>query len=224
MGRQERRRQDPKVKWFVLLIVLLLLCGYGFFFMERVVKPAIASVGEVKAKSMIVQTINQAVRTKFLEDIRSADLLDIKMDENGKITLVQADSIAMTELSYDLASQIQSDIKEIKEEKILIPLGTILGNQILSQTGPKVRLKVLPLGTSRVGFTTEFEEAGINQTKYKIYLKVESQAKVLVPFSTNDIQVETELLVVETIIIGDVPQTYIRVPKEDMMDAWNNAN
>lgn len=204
--------------------VLFITCLYGFFFIEEVVKPAIASIGEIKAKSMIVQTINKAVRTKFLEELHSLDFLDIKTDGDGKITLIQADSIAMTELSYDLAVQIQSDIKSIQEERILIPVGTILGSQILSQVGPRVRMKVLPLGTSRVGFTTEFVEAGINQTKYKIYLKVESQAKVIVPFSTNGIKIDTELLVAEAVIIGDVPDTYIRVPREDMMDAWNNAD
>ena len=223
MSKRERRGQGEKGKWFFLLVVLLVLMGYSFFFMEQVVKPTIASVGEVKAKSMIIQTINEVVRIKFLEDINSANLLDIITDENGKIAMVKADSVAMTELSYDLAARIQEEIKEIREEKVLVPLGTILGNQILSQTGPRVRLKVLPIGTSKVSFNTEFEEAGINQTKYKIYLKVESQARVLVPFSSNDIELETVLLVAETIIIGDVPQTYIRVPAEEMMDAWNNS-
>lgn len=206
------------------MTALLILLGYGFFYMERVVEPAIAGIGEVKAKSMIVQTINEVVRIKFLEDIKSTDLLDIKKDGNGKITSIQADSIAMTELSYDLAARIQSEIKKIKEEKVVIPLGTILNNQILSQTGPRFRLKVQPLGTSKVSFQTQFEEAGINQTKYKIYLKVESQAKVLVPFSTRNIEVETILLVAEVIVVGDVPQTYIRVPEENMMDAWNNTS
>ncbi len=217
-------RRQRKIKWLFLMTVLFIMCGYGFFFLEQVVKPAIASIGEIKAKSMVVQTINKAVRTKFLEELHSLDFLDIRTDENGRITLIQADSIAMTELSYDLAVQIQSDIRNIEEEKILVPIGTILGSQILSQVGPRVRMKVLPLGTSKVGFTTEFVDAGINQTKYKIYLKVESQAKVIVPFSTNGIKIDTELLVAEAVIVGDVPQTYIRVPGEDMMDAWNNAD
>ncbi|MGI6728165.1 MAG: sporulation protein YunB [Anaerovoracaceae bacterium] len=222
MAKRERTDQI-KGRWFLLMIVLLILVGYSIYFTEKVVKPTIVSVGEVKARAMVIQTINDVVRIKFTEDIQSADLLDIITDEEGKVSMVKADSAAMTQLAYDLATRIQNQMKSLGEERVVIPLGTIMGSHVLSQTGPRVRLKVMPLGTSKVSFNTEFEEAGINQTKYKIYLNVESKAKVLVPFSTNDIEVETALLVAETIIVGDVPQTYVFVPEDEIMDAFDNT-
>lgn len=219
MRRQAKRGREIRGRLFILLIVFLLLLGYGFIFMNRIVKPTIISIGETKAKAMLTQVVNDVVREKFTEDVQSGNLLNIKTDDEGKVTMVQADSAAMTRLSYDLAGRIQSRIKHMDEEKVMVPVGTILGSQILSQTGPKMNLKVLPLGTTQIAFTTEFEETGINQTKYKVYLVVKSKAKVLVPFSTNNIDVETVLLVAETIIVGDVPQTYVNVPEQEIMDA-----
>ena len=223
MGKQWKRGQGKNRRWFFLLVVLLVLMAYSLIFMDRIVKPTIASIGETKVSSMLTQTINDVVREKFIEDIQAINLMDIKTDEAGKVTMVQANSVAMTQLAYDLAGRIQDRIKSIPEGEVLIPVGTILGSEILSQTGPKVSIKVLPMGTTKVAFKTEFEEAGINQTKYKVYLEVETQAKVLIPFSSKVVFVNNTLLIAETIIVGDVPETYIFVPEDQMMDAWNNS-
>jgi sporulation protein YunB len=201
-------------RWFFLLIVLLVLMGYSIIFMERVVEPTIASIGITKATAILSLIVNEAVVEKLTEDIQSGNLLDIKTDETGKVSMVQADAAAMNRLSYALAADIQHRIKDIQEEKILVPLGSILGSAIMSQTGPKVNMKVLPLGTTKISFRTEFIEAGINQTKYKVYLEVENMAKVLVPFSSNDIKVDTVLLIAETIIVGDIPESYVIIPDQ----------
>ncbi len=215
------RGQENKKKWFILLLICGVLLSYGIFFTERIIKPAIASISEIKARSMIVQTVNDVVREKYQSESGFENLLDIKTDEAGKVTLVQANSAAMNKLSYNLAWEIQQRLRNIDEERVQIPIGSILGNQILSQTGPRIKLKVLPLGTAKIDFKTELTEAGINQTKYKIYLVVVNTAKVVVPFSDKQIQVETTLLVAEAVILGEIPDSFIYVPKEDVLDAIN---
>ena len=219
---KNRRRQNKSLKWFIIFIILLVIFGYSFFFMVRVVKPSLSGIGETRARVMVTQAINEVVREKFMEDIESAKLLDIRTNEEGKVTMVQADSVAMTRLSYDLAARIQKHIKDLDKDKVLVPIGAILGSELLAQTGPCVTLKVLPLGSTSVKFNTEFEETGINQTKYKVYLEVDTNARVMVPFASNEIDVHTTLLISETVIIGDVPQTYIMVPEEDVLDSdWD---
>ncbi|NLT48576.1 MAG: sporulation protein YunB [Clostridiales bacterium] len=220
MWRQDRGQQKKR-KWFILMLICAVLIGYGILFTDRVVKPAIASIGEIRAKSMMVQVVNEVVREKYETGNGFSDLLDIRTDEAGKITLVQANSSAMNRLSYDIAWEIQQRLKNLDEEQVKIPIGSVLGNQILSQTGPWVKLKILPLGTTKIDFMTEFTEAGINQTKYKIYLEVINTAKVVVPFSEEEIQVETTLLVAEAVILGEIPDSYVQVPDRDILDGMD---
>ncbi|HPO05215.1 MAG TPA: sporulation protein YunB [Bacillota bacterium] len=220
MSRKSKERQRKRRCYAILLIcAVLLVCG--LFFTEKIIKPTISSIGEIKAKSMMVQTVNEAVRDKYDDENGFRDLLVIKTDETGRITLVQADSAAMNKLSYDLAWDIQQRLRDIEEERIQIPIGSILGNQILSQTGPKVKLKIMPLGTVKTTFKTEFTEAGINQTKYKVYLEVINMAKVVVPFSDKQLQLKTTLLVAEAIILGEIPESFIYVPSDEVLDAIN---
>ena len=54
---------------------------------------------------------------------------------------------------------------------------------------------------------------GINQTKYKVFLQMDSQARVLAPFTINNIEVQNTILVAEAIIVGEVPSSYINVPQ-----------
>lgn len=220
MGRQAKLRRK-KIKLAIFLFLCTGLLIFILFFVEVIIEPAIASIGEIKATSMMVQTVNQAVREKYQSNEGFNNLLNFKTDASGKVSFVQADSATMNGLSYDLAFEIQRKLQNLEEERIQIPIGSIMGNQILSQTGPWVRLKILPLGTTKITFKTELTEAGINQTKYKIYLEVKNSAKVIVPFSNNQIDVETTLLIAEAVILGEIPDSFIVVPRENILDAAN---
>ncbi len=220
MGSWQRNRRRKKIVYLLMFLCISLLF-FGLLFIGRFVRPAIESMGEINARAMVIQSVNEVIRYKYGAKEAFENLLDISTDAAGKVTLVQANSAAMNKISYDLAWEIQEELRKIKEEKILIPLGSIFGNQILSQTGPKVNLKILPLGATTINFNTELTYSGINQTKYKIFLDVVNVVKVIVPFSNNQIQVDTSLLIAEAVIIGDIPESYIIVPKDDILDAVN---
>ena len=67
-------------------------------------------------------------------------------------------------------------------------------------------------------FETEFEAQGINQTKYKVYIVLESSVRILQPFSDKNIKIRSKVLISEAVIVGDVPESYVNVPKEDILD------
>ena len=64
-------------------------------------------------------------------------------------------------------------------------------------------------------FSTEFENAGINQTRHRVYLKVSAQVRIVAPLSGSAIEVQTVVPITEMIIVGDVPDTYINVERID---------
>ena len=217
------KEKQNKGKWFVILILLVVLMIYGALYTEKVIKPNMAAIAEVRVRSMMSQVINDAVNEHFMQDDGTNRLFEIMTDSDGNISFVQSNTVAMNALGTSLTKTIQTELRNIEMKVVEVPLGSILGNQILSQVGPYVDLKVLPIGTSKVNFKSEFESTGINQTKYKVFLELNSQARVLAPFSMNNIQVQNTILLAEVIIVGDVPNSYINVPKEDILDATDNV-
>lgn len=218
--RKRRKGQESK-KYFLIIVLFFLLFIYSSFFFFRVVKPSIASVSEMKVKAIVTQTINDAIREKFIEDINAGQLLEIKNDKDGKITMVQADTVAMNRLAVDMTYRIQKKLTGLSNTKLQLPIGSLMGSQIFSQVGPKIDLSILPMATTEVNFKTEFESTGINQTRHRVYLEVNSSAKVLVPFSSDTMKLKNTVLVAETIIVGDVPQSYIFVPERNILDVAN---
>jgi len=220
MSSHKRKKQNGhgNTKGFLCLILCFLFLIYSLFFLIKVVKPSITSVSEMRVKAIVTQTINEAIREKFIEDINAGNLIETELDKDGKIALVQADTVAMNRLAADMTVRIQEKLMNLKDTKVKLPLGSLMGSQILSQVGPKLNLRILPMATTEVSFKTEFESTGINQTRHRVYLEVNSSAKVLVPFSSNKMKLKNTVLVAETIIVGDVPQSYIFVPEKGILD------
>lgn len=221
MKRRRGRKKHLNGKWFICLVLLVVLAVYSVVFTEKIIKPNLAAIAEVKVKAMITKIVNDAVHAQFVSSANAKELLNIKTDKDGNITYVESNTAAMNSLATELTQAVQKQYKWDQAVKVGVPMGSIVGSQILSQFGPYINLKVLPIGMSRVNFKTEFESMGINQTKYKVYLEIDSQARVLAPFSINNINVQNTILVAEAIIVGEVPNAYINVPKDTAMDSTN---
>lgn len=211
--RRMKREHEGRWKWFVCLILLVVLAAYSVVFTEKIIKPNLAAIAEVKVKAMITQIVNDSVHKQFVSNSQIKELLTIKTDQEGNITYVEANTTAMNKLGTELTQAVQEQYKWDNAVILNVPVGSIVGSQILSQIGPKLHLKVLPIGMSRVNFKTEFESMGINQTKYKVYLEIDSQARILAPFNLKNINVQNTILVAEAVIVGEVPNSYINVPQ-----------
>lgn len=221
MRRRRKKDKQNNGKWFVCLVLLIVLAIYSVVFTEKIVKPNVAAIAEVKVKAMITKIVNDAVHEQFRAETGVSELLTIKTDQEGNITYVESNTAAMNNLAAELTQAVQKQYRWTEAVNLNVPVGSIIGSQILSQMGPYISLKVLPIGMSRANFKTEFESMGINQTKYKVYLLMDSQARVLAPFSINNIEIQNTILIAEAIIVGEVPEAYINVPGGSALDATN---
>ena len=63
-------------------------------------------------------------------------------------------------------------------------------------------------GTVETDLRTEFVEAGINQTLHRIYLEVKCNVNILTPYHTIKETIINQVLLVEGVIVGNIPDTY----------------
>ena len=96
-------------------------------------------------------------------------------------------------------------------------MGSITNSKLLSGRGPDIKVRIIPVGSVSTDFSDEFIQAGINQTRHKIYLELKTQVRIIVPLGSDIINVSTRVPITDTIIVGDVPDSYVNVDNEDQM-------
>jgi sporulation protein YunB len=180
------------------------------FVIERNLKPTIKEIGEAKARQVATEAINDAVKHKIADSVNYQDLIFVQKDSQGRIVLMQPNIVRINQLVSDTTLYINNNLKELEKKEFSIPLGQVLGSQLLANYGPHINVKILPIGTVKTIVSDNFVEAGINQTRHRLYLNIESQVRVVVPLITSQIDVGTQVPVTDTIIVGQVPETYVR--------------
>lgn len=200
-----------------IFAVMLIAC-LSVWCIKVKVEPNLESIGRMRAKVMVSQIVNKAVNDQLYETEDMHELLVRETDGDGHLDLLRADTHAMNLLMTEISKELQEEFAARTVDVYTVPAGALLGDRILSQTGPAVDLRIIPLNVTSMDFKTEFEDAGINQTKYRIYIDLTCDVKALAPFAAENFSVSTEILVAEAIILGGVPESYVNVPEEDILD------
>ena len=199
---------------YLFLLLVLVIVSIPYFYIEKNIRPKIIAISEIRARLIATKVINEAVSEKIARGSFD-NLLDIKTDNTGKVSVVQANTVEMNRLAVETSIAVQKELEEMKARRIRIPLGDVFGSQIFADYGPSFNISILPEGSVGVDFTTEFIEAGINQTRLKIYLIVKTRLQIIIPFASEQTDVSISIPVSETIIVGDVPESYIRIPRNE---------
>ena len=115
----------------------------------------------------------------------------------------------MNKIATDVALRVQNELKDVGKVGIEIPMGYVTKNNLLSNLGPNIKATMNPIGHVETRYISDFESAGINQTRHKIYVEVKAKIKVVLPVAYNEIEVISQLPITETIIVGKIPETSV---------------
>ena len=216
--RNRRQNRNRCVRGGILLITAaLVICTGVYLLLNMVIEPNMESVARIRAEVVVSRTINKALAEQFMEE-ENKDLFTVVNGEDGNMAMVQANSVEINIMLAQLSINLQEAFREMENEYLEVPAGTLLGSKLLSQTGPDVTVTIMPLSVSSMDFRTEFETQGINQTKYKIYIVIGSKVKVMAPFTAETFETSSNVLIAETVILGKVPHSFVQMPEEDILD------
>ena len=201
--------QMRKKKLFVLLIIFAVIIVMLFNTCIKAL-PIIQSFCESKARYIALDATNKSV-IENMEGIEYEDLIITTYDENNKIISLSANTVMLNKLSTKISMDIKDKISSIEETNIKVPLTSILELKLLSGIGPKLDFKVIPSGNVTAVFKSEFEEAGINQIRNRIYIEVTTKVRFLAPINIDSQEFVNQINILETIFVGEVPATYYSI-------------
>lgn len=198
-----------------ILLIVFLIC---FSYFENNIKNIVYDLAKAQVRAMATNAFNDAVSDVFTNAMDNSDLITVVLDNNGKVTMISADTVKMNRLASETALLAQSKIADLEDSGVYIPLGSMFNSQLLSGRGPRIKIKIMPVGSVSTQFVTEFQQAGINQTRHKIYLLATTQVNIIIPTGTSLVEVNSYIPISETIIIGEVPDSFVMIEDENLLN------
>ena len=213
---QLRKRRRGSFKLRLTLCLIIFLPSVAVVMLSVNLRPAMSAQAEARIQSVCSRAMNDAILSVMEDNEAYRDL--VKVSENGEhVYLLQANAQRMNLLAANCANAAQDKISQLGKQGISIPLGTITGISFLSGKWPYIRASFTPAGSVQSAFRSEFLEAGINQTLYRVNLNLSSSIRLILPGLTKTVTVNAEAAISENVLVGEVPQVYTNVPDTNDM-------
>lgn len=208
-----------RVAFCCLLACMAVIVG-SILFVEGNLTRVVLSLAQAQARAMAVRILNEAAAELLASGEVTYDaLMRVTADDSGRVRLIQANTPEMNRLAAKVSIMSQEKLQANRDQVVRVPLGSALGMTLFAGAGPKIEVQVLPVGSVQVEFHTDFRTAGINQTRHRVTLLLTAQVQLVIPTGAKTVEASTQVAMAESIIVGEVPDTFTDVGNDmDMLD------
>ena len=194
-----------------VLLILLALILAGFLLLRGRYFAVITELARTQVTNSTSDLINDAVAKQIDTGKIAYDrIVYFEKDLNGRITAWKTNIGEVNILKTQTLNVINEEILEIDQTSLGIPVGSLILPEFLSGRGPMIPVKIMSVRNSDASFHSAFTHAGINQTMHQLNMNVLVDVTVLVLGRTLTFTVSSQVVVAETIIVGDVPDTFLQ--------------
>jgi len=198
---------------FVILLLFIGTSAYSFYRFDRLVLPLVLDAAELRLQTEINNVINSVVQEIIsTNQISAADFIIRSPGEGLSVSpVLSVNTVLVNEICNAAAKGISARLNNLEPEEVSVPIGMALGLDTLAQMGPHFSFYLAPIGNALVNYESSFTAVGINQTHFAVWLTVESVVRIINPVQSSEIVVTRNVSLVDTIISGVVPDTYLSV-------------
>ena len=191
--------------------LLLIAASLLLLFFRSRYHGTIRSLVETQVKNSTSDLINDAI-DKQIEagNIQYDRIVYFEKDLDGRITALKTNMSEVNRLKTDILNIINDDILALDTSDIGIPIGSLFLTEFFSGRGPMIPVHIMSIRNSDASFYSSFTEAGINQTLQQLTMDVSVDVTILALGRAESFTVTSQVVVAETIIVGQVPDTFFQ--------------
>lgn len=208
-GKAASFRKNARVRILLILLVVAASGAIAFITVSLRLRPIISDIASSKAQFIAERAINDSVSEEFLANSSQyQDIIKLEKSSDNQILAINTDIIKINSMKAQIVNRITDKLKATDVTIIKIPIGSLMGSDIFYGRGPKIAVKLMPLGSATANFISAFESAGINQTRHRIIIEAEISMSMLLPGGAETVLAKSEISIAETILVGSVPESY----------------
>lgn len=204
MGRFVKRLFHTVSLLILIMILILVLFRYRY-------SAPIHKLAETQVRNSTSDLINDAIDEQIrLGNIQYDRMVYFEKDLNGRITALKTNMSEVNRLKTSILGIINDDILALDTSDLGIPIGSLILPELFSGKGFQIPVLIHSVRNSDASFSSSFSQAGINQTLQQLNLEVMVDVTVLVLGQTKSFTVSSHVVVAETVIVGQVPDTFFQ--------------
>lgn len=203
---------NRKNKKFIFLCIMILSVFFTTKIMYQSFEPIFKTLCEDKAHEIATIVTNEE-STRVMTNHKYEEMFSIERAQDGSIKMINANIFTINEITSDIALYIQKAIEEHGETEVKLALGSFTGSRLLSSIGPNVKINLSSVGKIKTDVRSEFVSQGINQTLHRVYLQLDCTVNILTPYENIETEVSNQVLLIENMIIGEIPENYFNLEK-----------
>lgn len=204
---KKKKKINKNKKKVITLITILVIAFFIMYQSMQIIAPVFDEVATDKAKATTV-TISNDIAKQVMEQYEYSDLITIHKDEKDNIKMIETNIVNINKIRAEIASKMQEQIEQLKDKELSLAMGSFTGIKVFIGKGPSIPIKITPIGNIETEYISQFKAAGINQTYHQICLNIKCTVGIMSPFKTVNKTLESQVVLAENIIVGDVPESY----------------
>ena len=203
-----RRKLRILVRWLVAILIVLIV---GFLLFRDRYRFTVQQLAQTQIINATSDLINDAIDEQIESgNIQYDRMVYFEKDLQGRITALKTNMSEVNRLKTEILNRINDEILAMDTSHLGVPLGSLFLPEFLSGKGPSIPVQIISIRNSDGSFTSHFSQAGINQTLHQLTMEVLVDVTVLVMGETDSFTVTSQVVVAETVIVGDVPNTFLQ--------------
>ena len=204
----------------IIIIMSLILSFIVIDYFAKKVNKILLPMAESQTRKVVTTIINSACDEAMIGD----NLYVINKDSNDEIKMITYNSYEVTKLINQVTMNVEDKLREFENGNIdyygnisnldggiisEIPFGVIFGNSLLSNIGPRIKLRLNILGDIVSNIETEVKPYGINNAYVEVRIFLEVTARIILPFASEKVVISNVIPLSMNIVQGSIPDGYI---------------
>ena len=212
----KHRRTRHRREWLLRVGVLLLVLLGAVAAIDHQLRPMVQSFATYQIKSFATEVIDAAILDYLGKEGVTYDTFStVTRDDSSQVTGISLNTVNVNLFKAGITDRINSEMSQIGLQTIKIPVGSLLGTQILQGVGPDITLRVQPSSYAACSVDSQFDAAGINQTRHRVVLKVSVMLSAIIPGYVTQTELNVGYTLAEAIIVGATPDQFTHVTGDD---------
>lgn len=221
LKRYKKKKFSSYISFSLIIIVISLIVAFILidYFADKC-NEILLPMAESKTRKVVTMIINSAIE----EDEISDNLYAVNKDSNGEIKMITYNSFEVTKLINQVTKNVEDKLRKFEMGKMdyygnsdelsggvisSIPIGVIFGNSMLSNIGPKIKVRLNILGDIVSYIETEVKPYGINNAYIEMRIYLEVTARIVLPFVSEKVVISNVIPISMNVVQGSVPDGYI---------------